>query len=151
RHVAGVPVDVGGLGLGMGHAQASWNGPDRHQPPVAGRGPMVRRASPLFRLPGPLRAQTARPSARRARSATAKRPKPRARPVCNEAVRGAARAFAPPRSVNLEDLSMNPRSHSAAAIVSAGLLGAAAIITVAGPLDPPPGSVASTYKTLSEI
>ena len=39
----------------------------------------------------------------------------------------------------------------AAAVVSAALLGSTALLTIAGPLSPPAGPVASTYRTLTEV
>jgi len=46
---------------------------------------------------------------------------------------------------------MNRTAFVCTSIAALALLGAAAMVTIAGPLDPPAGPVTSTYKTLTEV
>ena len=46
---------------------------------------------------------------------------------------------------------MHRNALAAVALASAGLVASTALLTVAGPLSPPAGPVASTYKTLTEV
>ena len=49
------------------------------------------------------------------------------------------------------EIHMNRTAFVCTSIAALALLGAAAMVTIAGPLDPPAGPVTSTYKTLTEV